>query len=77
MMIASMRMRWSSALGIVLPSTKPIIVTLTVHSAAPTMLKIVNSRTGISATPAIGLAKVRTIGMKRARTIVFGPYWSK
>ena len=48
MMIASMRMRWSSALGIVLPSTKPSIVTLTVHRAAPTMLKIVNSRTGIS-----------------------------
>ena len=41
------------------------------------MLKIVNSRTGILATPAIGFANVRTIGTKRARTIVFGPYRSK
>ncbi len=62
---------------IVLPSANPIIVTPTAHIAPPITLNVVNDRTGIPPTPAIGFENVRTIGMKRASTIVFAPYLSK
>ena len=43
----------------------------------PTTLKLMNFEYGIIPTPATKRSKVRTIGTKRAITIVFTPYFSK
>ena len=76
-MIASMTSRWCSTFGMVLPRTKPSMVTPTDHRSPPSTLKVVNVRRSMRPTPAMGLANVRTTGMKRAMTMVLGPYLAK
>ena len=69
--------RYRSTLWMWSPSSKPSMVTPPAQSTPPTTLKI-GERAGLHpADPGHGLANVRTIGMKRAITIVLAPFRAK